>query len=112
IAALLRGEARALRINYANGDMVGHTGVRDAAILAVEAVDLCVGRLVPVIERLGGALLVTADHGNADEMYERGKDGTIARTAEGRPRAKTSHTLNPVPFHLFAPSLPGLALRP
>src|SRR5690606_6327409 len=63
LAALAAGEAHALRINYANGDMVGHTGVRDAAVLAVEAVDLCVGRLMPIIERLGGALLVTADHG-------------------------------------------------
>jgi len=111
IDALLRGKARALRINYANGDMVGHTGVREAAILAVEAVDLSIGRLIPVIERLNGALIVTADHGNADEMYERGKDGSIARAADGRPRAKTSHTLNPVPFYLYAPGAKGLSLR-
>jgi 2,3-bisphosphoglycerate-independent phosphoglycerate mutase len=111
IAALMRGHARALRINYANGDMVGHTGVRDAAVLAVEAVDLCIGRLVPVIEKLGGALLVTADHGNADEMFERSKDGSFALSAAGKPRAKTSHTLNPVPFYLFAPAAKGLTLR-
>jgi 2,3-bisphosphoglycerate-independent phosphoglycerate mutase len=111
IAALERGHARALRINYANGDMVGHTGVRDAAVLAVEAVDLCIGRLVPVIERSNGALIVTADHGNADEMYERGKDGGFILGADGAPRSKTSHTLNPVPFYLYAPGSPGIALR-
>jgi 2,3-bisphosphoglycerate-independent phosphoglycerate mutase len=111
IAALERGHARALRINYANGDMVGHTGVREAAVLAVEAVDLCIGRLIPVIERLGGALLVTADHGNADEMYERNEDGSFAISAAGNLRAKTSHTLNPVPFHLYAPGAAGLSLR-
>jgi 2,3-bisphosphoglycerate-independent phosphoglycerate mutase len=111
IAALARGHARALRINYANGDMVGHTGIRDAAVLAVEAVDLCIGRLVPVIERLNGALIVTADHGNADEMYERGKDGEFLLGASGAPRAKTSHTLNPVPFYLYAPGAMGFTLR-
>lgn len=111
IEALLGGREKVLRINYANGDMVGHTGVREAAILAVEAVDLSIGRLIPIIEKLKGALIVTADHGNADEMYERSKDGGIALDASGRPRAKTSHTLNAVPFYLFAPSAPKLALR-
>lgn len=111
IASLIGGREKVLRINYANGDMVGHTGDRDAAILAVEAVDLSIGRLIPIIEKLKGALIVTADHGNADEMYERDKDGSIARDKAGRPRSKTSHTLNAVPFYLFAPSSPKLALR-
>ncbi|MCA9582111.1 MAG: 2,3-bisphosphoglycerate-independent phosphoglycerate mutase, partial [Myxococcales bacterium] len=66
IQHLLEGRCRHARINFPNGDMVGHTGVRDATILAVEAVDLCIGRLMEVIERLEGALIVTADHGNAD----------------------------------------------
>lgn len=106
----LRGGAhRHARLNYANGDMVGHTGVRESAVLAVEAVDLQIGRLLPVIRELRGALVITADHGNADEMYERDKKtGKIQTDPSGRPRAKTSHTLSPVPCHLYAPSYPGL----
>ncbi|MCA9603338.1 MAG: 2,3-bisphosphoglycerate-independent phosphoglycerate mutase, partial [Myxococcales bacterium] len=96
---------------YANGDMVGHTGFRDAAIQAVEAVDLSVGRLLPVIEKMKGAILVTADHGNADEMYERDKkSGALSRTKEGALRPKTSHTLNPVPCFIAAPGV-DLTLR-
>lgn len=104
IAALVAGQHRALRINFPNGDMVGHTGVRDSAILAVESVDLCLGRLMPVVAKLGGAMIVTADHGNADDMYERDKKtGAAKRDKAGRIAAKTSHTLNPVPLHVFAP---------
>jgi len=106
---LRSGAFRHARVNYANGDMVGHTGARDAAILAVEAVDLQLARLLPTVRALGGATLVTADHGNADEMYERNrKTGAVERDAAGRPRPKTSHTLRPVPCHLDAP---GSALR-
>jgi 2,3-bisphosphoglycerate-independent phosphoglycerate mutase len=104
IDELLTGRYRHARVNYANGDMVGHTGRRTSAILAVEAVDLQIGRLLPVIEALSGALIVTADHGNADCMYEIDKKtGEPARDADGRLKTKTSHTLNPVPLHLFAP---------
>ena len=78
IAELQKGELRHARLNYANGDMVGHTGNRDAAIIAMEALDLCLGRVIPVIKKLEGALIVTADHGNADEMYEYDKQGAIA----------------------------------
>jgi len=70
IDQLQRGTFRHGRINYANGDMVGHTGKRESAILAVQIVDLQLARLLPVVARLQGALIVTADHGNADEMYE------------------------------------------
>ncbi len=73
-------------LNYANCDMVGHTGVFDAAVAAVEAVDTCVGRMVEEILAKGGAALITADHGNADKMYE----------PDGSPF--TAHTTNPVPF--------------
>jgi 2,3-bisphosphoglycerate-independent phosphoglycerate mutase len=73
-------------LNYANCDMVGHTGIFDAAVAAVEAVDTCVGRMVDAILAKGGAALITADHGNADKMYE--PDGS----------AFTAHTTNPVPF--------------
>jgi 2,3-bisphosphoglycerate-independent phosphoglycerate mutase len=108
IDELKKGELRHARLNYANGDMVGHTGNRDAAVIAVEAVDLCIGRLIPVISALEGALLVTADHGNADEMYEYDKRGQIAIDASGRRKAKTSHTLNRVPLYVYAK---GASLR-
>jgi len=97
-------ELKLARLNYANGDMVGHTGNRDAAVLAVEAVDLCLGRLLPVIAATQGALILTADHGNADEMYEYDKAGKFAVDKGGRRKAKTSHTLNPVPLYVYAPS--------
>jgi 2,3-bisphosphoglycerate-independent phosphoglycerate mutase len=101
---LKSGRHRFLRVNYANGDMVGHTGKRDSAIMAVEAVDVCLGRLQAMIHKLGGTMIVTADHGNADEMYEHGKGGQVVRDKKtGQPVSKTSHTLNPVPFCLYDP---------
>jgi 2,3-bisphosphoglycerate-independent phosphoglycerate mutase len=104
IDELKTGKYRHARVNYANGDMVGHTGVRDAAVQAVEAVDLCLGRLVPVVRDLGGALIVTADHGNADEMYEIDKKAkSFSKKPDGTFRAKTSHTLNAVPCHIVLP---------
>ena len=111
IEALQSGKYKHLRINYANGDMVGHTGDLSAAIEAVESVDSSLARLLPVIEELKGALIVTADHGNADEMFEIDKKtGKIQRGAEGGTRSKTSHTLNPVPLHMYTPSKPDLKL--
>jgi 2,3-bisphosphoglycerate-independent phosphoglycerate mutase len=112
VAELATGKFKAARLNYANGDMVGHTGHRDAAILAVEAVDLELGRLLRFIEKAKGVLVVTADHGNADEMYSHGKDGSIERDATGRAKPKTSHTLNAVPFAIYAPGISGLKLNP
>ncbi len=113
IAALRRGGLRHGRINYANGDMVGHTGHLDAAVIAVEAVDLSLARIIPVIEKMNGALIVTADHGNADEMFEVDKkSGEFKRDAEGRRRSKTSHTLNEVPCYIYVPSRPSLELNP
>jgi 2,3-bisphosphoglycerate-independent phosphoglycerate mutase len=94
-----------IRLNFANGDMVGHTGVYQAARVAVEAVDLCIGRIVPAIRKAGGILLVTADHGNAEEMYEtEKKTGMVKKNEKGEPKAKTAHTLNPVWFIVFDPS--------
>jgi 2,3-bisphosphoglycerate-independent phosphoglycerate mutase len=103
---LRTGGYRFARLNYANGDMVGHTGILNAAVLAVEAVDLSLGRLLQGIARMEGVALVTADHGNADEMYERDKKtGAFSvDPATGRTRARTSHSLNPVPFFLFDPA--------
>jgi 2,3-bisphosphoglycerate-independent phosphoglycerate mutase len=77
-------------INFANADMVGHTGVIEAATKAVEAVDECLGRVVEAVHASGGACIVTADHGNADEMLE--EDGS----------PDTAHSLNPVPFIVTA----------
>jgi len=98
------GKHRHVRLNYANGDMVGHTGDLEATVVAVEAVDLQLGRLKALVEETKGALVVTADHGNADEMFERDKKtGEVLRDAKGRPKQKTSHTLNRVPFVVYAP---------
>ena len=95
-----------VRINYPNGDMVGHTGVFEAARISVECVDLVLGRLLPVIAKLGGVALITADHGNADEMYEMDKKGGV-KMENGKPKSKTSHTLNPVPFIIYDPQNAG-----
>lgn len=101
IEELSTGKYRSARVNYANGDMVGHTGIFHAAIIAIETLDLCLARLLPVIDRLGGMAIITADHGNADEMFELSK-----KTKEPIPvgdgfKAKTAHTLNPVPCLFF-----------
>jgi 2,3-bisphosphoglycerate-independent phosphoglycerate mutase len=112
LAALRGGGMRHGRINYANGDMVGHTGHLDASVIAVEAVDLCLARIIPTIEKLDGALIVTADHGNCDEMFEVDKkSGELARSTTGELRSKTSHTLNPVPCYLYVPGNDSLRLN-
>lgn len=85
-AAVRSGKYDVIILNFANCDMVGHTGVFEAAVKAVEAVDTCVGTLYEAVHEMGGALLITADHGNADKMYE--EDGSPF----------TAHTTNPVPF--------------
>nr|VFK36971.1 MAG: phosphoglycerate mutase [Candidatus Kentron sp. SD]VFK42037.1 MAG: phosphoglycerate mutase [Candidatus Kentron sp. SD] len=98
---------RFLRANYANGDMVGHTGIYEATIVGVESVDLALRRLLPVIDELGGVAIITADHGNADEMFELDKKtGQPKRNDNGSAKAKTAHTLNPVPF-IFYDNRPG-----
>jgi 2,3-bisphosphoglycerate-independent phosphoglycerate mutase len=102
---LRSGRHRFVRINYANGDMVGHTGSFDATVVAVESVDLQLARLQRAVDEVEGILVVTADHGNADEMYMRDKHGRVERRKEdGRPVIKTSHTLNPVPFVIHDPA--------
>ena len=95
IALLRSGKYRFGRVNYANGDMVGHTGNVEAAIKAVETVDSCVARLVEVIDQLGGILIYTSDHGNADRMFIETDDGSRVPV--------TSHTLSPVPFVIHDP---------
>jgi 2,3-bisphosphoglycerate-independent phosphoglycerate mutase len=99
IRQLRTGKHRFARVNYANGDMVGHTGIFDAALIGVATVDLALRRLLPVIDELGGVALITADHGNADEMFEVDKKtGKPKANENGSIKAKTSHTLNPVPL--------------
>ena len=82
-----------LRCNFPNGDMVGHTGSMPATIVGVESVDLGLARLMKVCDEYGVTLLVTADHGNADEMLEKNKKGEI--------QIRTAHSLNPVPFIIY-----------
>lgn len=95
---LKSGKYRFGRINFPNGDMVGHTGVMEAAIVAVETVDKAVGKLIEVVTGMDGITIVTADHGNADEMF------TIKG---GHKEVKTSHTLNKVPFAIVDPEYRG-----
>ena len=102
IAALESGKYRTLRCNFANGDMVGHTGNFRAATMAIEAVDLELARILTAIDARGGVALITADHGNADEMYELDKKTRQpAQHLDGSFKAKTAHTLNPVPLILY-----------
>ena len=99
IEMLRSGSYRFGRLNFANGDMVGHTGIMDAAITAVETVDQCVGILLKVIKELEGIAVVTSDHGNSDEMFTVNKSGDK--------NTKTAHTLNPVPFAIYDPNYRG-----
>ncbi|MBA4317761.1 MAG: 2,3-bisphosphoglycerate-independent phosphoglycerate mutase [Flavobacterium sp.] len=88
------GKYRFGRINYPNGDMVGHTGIMEAAITAVETVDEAIGKLLQAVDEMKGIAVITADHGNADEMF------TVKK---GKKEVKTAHTLNPVPFVIYDP---------
>ena len=98
LATLAEAEAPdIIRLNWPNGDMVGHTGNLAATIVAMEAVDAEVGRLVEAIRARGAVLILTADHGNADDMWMRKGNGTVMLRADGTPQARTSHTLAPVP---------------
>ena len=101
IEELRSGKYECLRVNFPNGDMVGHTGNLEATICSMEALDLQLGRILPVIDELGGVALITADHGNADEMYETDKKGDVKLTKDGGFKSKTSHTLNRVPFIIY-----------
>ena len=104
--AILGGKYGFIRLNYANGDMVGHTGVTAAVEIAVETVDLCLGRLVRAIKKANGILIVTADHGNSDDMYECNyKTGEIIYDEKtGEPKPRTAHSLNPVFAYVYEPT--------
>ena len=87
-------------VNYANPDMVGHTGVMEAAVKAVEAVDTCVGKVVDKILSKGGAAIITADHGNAEYMWDANTESTV-----------TAHSTNPVPFMVVGEELKDAKLK-
>ena len=98
VEAIRSGRFDVVVLNYANTDMVGHSGLLDAAVKAVETVDSCLGRLAEAVEAMGGTLVITADHGNAEMMRD---------PETGEPH--TAHTLNPVPFIVVNP--PGADRR-
>ena len=102
IECLNSGKYKYLRVNVPNGDMVGHTGSLAATRCSMEALDLQLGRILPVVDALGGVALITADHGNADEMYEMDKKTGLPKADKnGNYKSKTSHTLNPVPCIIY-----------
>lgn len=106
VDAVQGGDYQFIRLNYANGDMVGHTGVPEAVEIAVETVDLCLARLLDAVKNANGILIVTADHGNSDDMFQRNKkSGEVAFDEQtGKPKPKTAHSLNPVPVYVFDPA--------
>lgn len=102
------GKFRFLRVNFPNGDMVGHTGNYLATVVSVEALDLCLARILEQVDKVGGVALITADHGNADEMYEIDKKTKEPKAdKDGNFKSKTSHTLNPVPCIIYDNKLAG-----
>ena len=101
IECLKSGKYACLRVNFPNGDMVGHTGNLLATRCSMEALDLQLKRLLDTLDSLGGVAVITADHGNADEMYEVDKKGVAKTDKNGNYKAKTSHTLNPVPCIIY-----------
>ena len=111
--ALVSGKYDVVRVNYANPDMVGHTGDMGATVAACEECDACVKELLDLVEELGGMFLVTADHGNADDMVQRDKKGgPMKDKGTGALLPLTSHTLAPVPVAIGGPALPeGIKFR-
>ncbi|MBQ7330983.1 MAG: 2,3-bisphosphoglycerate-independent phosphoglycerate mutase [Oscillospiraceae bacterium] len=92
VAAMASGKFQFLRCNYPNGDMVGHTGVMDAVVYAMECVDNGLAAILEAADKYGYTVLITADHGNADQMTE---------TKKGKTSVRTAHSLNPVPFIIY-----------
>ena len=94
VNAMASGKYQFLRCNYPNGDMVGHTGVMDAVVYAMECVDNGLKAILEAADKYGYTVLITADHGNADQMTE---------TKKGKTSVRTAHSLNPVPFIIYDP---------
>ncbi len=96
------GEYDLIKLNFPNGDMVGHTGNFQAVVCSMEAMDLSIGRIRKAVEAAGGVLILSADHGNSDDMYEHNKkSGDVIIKDDGKPKSKTSHSLNPVPCIIY-----------
>ncbi|XP_068668077.1 2,3-bisphosphoglycerate-independent phosphoglycerate mutase [Aristolochia californica] len=110
--AILSGKFHQVRVNLPNSDMVGHTGDIEATIVACKAADEAVKMILDAIEQVGGIHLVTADHGNAEDMVKRNKKGDPLLDKEGKIQILTSHTLQPVPIAIGGPGLaPGVKFR-
>ncbi len=107
VEAIGSGEYDFIRLNYPNGDMVGHTGVYAAAQVAVETVDICLSRLKKAVDAAGGVMVISADHGNADDMYEHEKKTGAVKVENGKKKVKTAHSLNPVPCIIYDPEYQG-----
>ena len=101
IDAIKSGKYQYIRANFPNGDMVGHTGNYLATIVSMEALDIQLARILAAVDAAKGVAIITADHGNADEMYEVDKKGNAKMNKDGSYKAKTSHTLNPVPCIIY-----------
>ena len=107
VAAIESGKYGMIRLNFANGDMVGHTGVFQAAMVAIGVLDICVQRIRRAVDKAGGVMVITADHGNSDDMLEHDKKGAVKLDENGVKARKTSHSLNPVPCIVYDPGYKG-----
>ncbi|KAF8040843.1 hypothetical protein BT93_B2922 [Corymbia citriodora subsp. variegata] len=110
--AILSGKFDQVRVNLPNGDMVGHTGDIEATVVACKAADEAVKMILDAVEQVGGIYVVTADHGNAEDMVKRNKSGQPQLDKSGNIQILTSHTLEPVPIAIGGPGLaPGVRFR-
>lgn len=100
LASLGKGETDVYIVNFANADMVGHTGIFDAAVEAVKTVDACLREIVPAVTAKGGTVMITADHGNSEQLWDPETD-----------QPHTAHTLNPVPFVMVGDDVRGASMR-
>ena len=107
VAAIADNKYRMIRLNFPNGDMVGHTGSMEAVLVSMGALDLCLARIRDAVKAAGGVLVISADHGNADDMLEHDKQGNAKKDKQGNPARKTSHSLNPVPCIIYDPESKG-----
>ena len=108
VDAIKSGKYPFIRLNYPNGDMVGHTGDFQAVLVSMGALDIALGRVVKAVQEAGGVLVFSADHGNADDMLEHDKKGNVKLDKKtNAPARKTSHSLNPVPCIIYDPEYKG-----
>ena len=108
IEAIGSGKYDFIRLNFPNGDMVGHTGIYQAVVCSMEGMDIQLGRIGKAVDEAGAVMIITADHGNSDDMFEHDKKtGAVSLKPDGTPKAKTSHSLNPVPCIVYDPEYKG-----